>query len=249
MKALILAAGYATRLYPLTLNQPKPLLKVGGKPIIEYILDKINPIEEIDIIYVVTNHKFKGHFDEWLSGYDSEKEIKIIDDGTLSNDDRLGAIGDINFVVKNERLDDDLIVVAGDNLFEFELTDLTKIQKEKNASVMAVRDLKDPKLIAKKYGNIIEDREGRIADFEEKPENPKSSLAATATYLFSRSALKEIANCLNENPNLDAPGNFIKYLIKKQPVYTYTVEGGWFDIGSREQLIEADKKYGGSSEY
>jgi len=249
LKALILAAGYATRLYPLTLNQPKPLLKVGGKPIIEYILDKINNIKEVDMIYIVTNHKFKGHFDDWLLRYHSEKEIKTIDDGTLSNDDRLGAIGDINFVVKNERLDDDLIVVAGDNLFEFELTDLTKIQKEKNASVMAVRDLKDPKLIAKKYGNIIEDREGRIADFEEKPENPKSSLAATATYLFSRSALKEIANCLNENPNLDAPGNFIKYLIKKQPVYTYTVEGGWFDIGSREQLIEADKKYGGSSEY
>jgi len=249
IRSLILCAGYATRLYPLTLNQPKPLLKVGGKPIIEYILDKINSISEVDEVYIVTNHKFKSHFDDWLSNYDAEKHIKIIDDNTLSNDDRLGAIGDIDFVIKKEKVADDMIIVAGDNLFDFGIDELIQIRKKKNASVLAVRDMKDPNKIAKKYGNIISDRDNKVIDFEEKPEFPKSSLAASATYLFTKEALVEISNCLRENPKLDAPGNFIKYLIKKQPVYTYTIEGEWYDIGSKEQLLEADKKFGGNGIY
>jgi len=243
MKALILAAGYATRLYPLTLNQPKPLLKVGGKPIIEYILDKINEVDEIDKIYIVTNNKFKTHFDEWLTNYNSKKPIKIINDGTLSNDDRLGAVGDINFVIQQEKVDDDLLIIAGDNIFEFSLTNLTAIKNQKNASVMAVMDLKDPKLIANKYGNIILDDENKIIDFEEKPANPKSSFAASATYLYTQECLKEVSNLLKDNPNLDAPGYMIKYLISKKPVYAYIIEGKWFDIGGLDLLKEADELY------
>lgn len=243
MKALVLAAGYATRLYPLTLDQPKPLLKVGGKPIIEYILDKIYEIEKIDQIYIVTNNKFKNNFDEWLKNYNSKRPINIINDGTLSNDDRLGAVGDINFVIKQENINDDLLVIAGDNLFEFSLTKLTDIKNQKNSAVMAVMDLKDPKLIANRYGNIIIDQDNKIINFEEKPAEPKSSLAASATYLFTKEALVEVNNCLRENPNLDAPGNLIIYLINKQPVYAYLVEGKWFDIGSLDQLKEADELY------
>jgi len=243
MKALILAAGYATRLYPLTLHQPKPLLEVGGKPIIEYILEKIDEISEIDQIYIVTNNKFKPHFDEWLNNYQNKKSIKILNDGTLSNDDRLGAVGDINFVIQNENIDDDLLVIAGDNIFDFSLTELTKIKNEKNASVMAVQDLKDPNLIANKFGNITLDQENKIVDFEEKPEYPKSSLAASATYLFTKDCLIEVNNLLRENPNLDAPGNLIKYLISKKSVYGYIVEGLWYDIGSLDQLKEADELF------
>lgn len=249
MKALILAAGYATRLYPLTLNQPKPLLKIGGKPMVEHILDKIYKIDEVDTIYIITNSKFKSNFDDWLGSYDTKKEIKIIDDKTTSNEDRLGAIGDINFVIENENINDDLLVVAGDNLFKFDLTKMVDISKEKNASVMAVRDLKDPKLLSKKFGTIVHDKDNKIIDFEEKPENPKSSLAASAMYLFKKELLVEIRNCLKENPNLDAPGNFIIYLIKRYPVYTYVIEGEWYDIGGKEELKEADIKYGGTGEY
>ncbi|MBU1112035.1 MAG: nucleotidyltransferase family protein [Nanoarchaeota archaeon] len=243
IKALILAAGYATRLYPLTLHQPKPLLEVGGKPIIEYILEKIYEINEIDQVYVVTNNKFKPNFDEWLIDYNPKRPIKIINDGTFSNYDRLGAVGDINFVIQNENIDDDLLVIAGDNIFDFSLTELTKIKNEKNASVMAVQDLKDPKLIANKFGNIILDQENRIVDFEEKPEYPKSSIAASATYLFTKDCLIEVNNLLKENPNLDAPGNLVKYIVSKKPFYAYVVEGSWYDIGSLDQLKEADELY------
>ena len=245
MKALILAAGYATRLYPLTLNKPKPLLKVANKPIIEYIIDKIKKIDEIDQIYIVTNNKFKPEFDKWLQEHNntSNKPIKVLNDGTLSNEDRLGAIGDINFTITEENICDDLLVIAGDNLFEFSLTELNKIKHEKNASVMAVMDLKDPAKIANKYGNIVTNEHNKIVDFEEKPTEPKSSLAAAATYLFSKEALEEIEICLKENPNLDAPGNLIKHLITKQPVYSYIIEGRWFDIGSFDQLEEADEIY------
>lgn len=243
MKALILAAGYATRLYPLTLNKPKPLLEVAGKPIIEYIIDKINEIQEVDQIYVVTNDRFKLSFDEWSQKYENEKKIKILNDRTLSNENRLGAVGDINFTIREENIDDDLLVIAGDNLFEFKLTELTRIKHEKKASVMAVIDLKDPSKIANRYGNIITNEENKIINFEEKPTEPKSSLAASATYLFSKEVLREIENCLAENPNLDALGDLIKYLITKKPVYSYIIEGKWFDIGSFNQLEKAEEIY------
>ncbi len=246
MKAIILAAGYATRLYPLTLNQPKPLLNLGNRPMIERTIEKIEKIDEIDTIYIVTNDKFKIHFDGWLLRYSSNKSIKIINDGTLSNEDRLGAVGDINFVIEQEKIDDDLLVVAGDNLFKFDLKDLISVKKEKDASILAVRDLEDPKLLSHKFGTILQDQDKKIINFEEKPEEPKSSLAATAIYLFKKEDVQEIKNCLRENPKLDNSGEFIKYLISKKPVYAYIVKGEWFDIGSKEELIEADKKYGGN---
>ena len=248
IKAIILCAGYATRLYPLTLNKPKPLLLVGGKPMIEYIVENIDEIAEVDTIYVVTNHKFKSVFDVWLSSYDALKKIKIIDDCTLSNEDRLGAIGDINFVIDKEKVVDDLLVVAGDNLFDFDLDDLVDVMKKKNSSVLAVRDLKDPKLLAKKFGTILLDKGNKVVDFEEKPEHPKSSIAATAIYLFRKDDIVEISNCLRDRPNLDNSGDFIKYLIAKKPVYAYIMDGDWVDIGGKEELRQADISYGGTGE-
>ena len=142
-KALILAAGYATRLYPLTENQPKPLLKVANRPIVEHILEKLKRADNVNEVMIVTNARFYDHFRIWLNHFDYPKEIKIINDGTISNDDRLGAVGDINYVLKEEEINDDLLVIAGDNLFGFQIQDFINHFQQKNNSVVALHDLKD----------------------------------------------------------------------------------------------------------
>lgn len=248
MKAIILAAGYATRLYPLTLNQPKPLLKLGEKPTLERILDEVNKVKEIDAVYVVTNHKFKPNFDSWLLDHNPEKKIEVIDDGTLSNDDRLGAIGDIDFVLKREKINEDTMVIAGDTLFDFDLYGLVNIRKKKNASVTTAKEL-EKEQIRKRLGNMILDKNNMISAFEEKPENPRTNLASVPIYLLRKEDLKEIRNCLREHPKLDNLGSFMKYMINKKSVYAYITKGIYFDIGSKEELNKADLKYGGKGKY
>src|SRR3989344_4509975 len=146
MKCIILAAGYAIRLYPLTLDRPKPLLPIAGKPIIEHILEKINDLDDIDEILIVTNSKFFDNFRNWKRGYSSSKPIKIINDRTKSEEDRLGAIGDLDFVIKHEKIDGNLLVIAGDNLFNFSLKHLHDFFRKKSASVIALYDIKDKSL-------------------------------------------------------------------------------------------------------
>ncbi|MBW2992603.1 nucleotidyltransferase family protein [Candidatus Woesearchaeota archaeon] len=248
MKALILAAGYAKRLWPLTLNQPKPLLKIGGTPIIERIIDKIYDVEKVDRIYIVTNHKFKPNFDDWLSGYNTKKEIEVLDDGTLSNEDRLGAIRDMNFVINRESIDDDLLVIAGDTLFDLNFNDLVDMAYQKNASVTVAKEM-DKSKIAGRYGNLILGGDGRIVEFEEKPAEPKSPFASVPIYLFKKETLSFVGRCVRENPNLDNSGDFIKYLIEKHPVFCYVTQGEYIDIGKLSELNEADIKYGGKGEY
>lgn len=244
MKAIILAAGYATRLYPLTENQPKPLLAVGEKPIVEHIIDKINNVPEVDEIFVVTNNKFTPHFESWLKNHQSQKPIKIINDGTLTNEDRLGAVGDINFVLESEQVDDDLFVIAGDNLFDFSLVDMVDFFKQKDSTVVAGKKL--PKEdIAERFGNIIVDENNKITAFEEKPKEPKSEIAATALYLFNKKALTELKDCIKEHGKPDNSGDFIRYLSERQNVYTHILNYGWFDIGCKEHLDQANAKYGG----
>lgn len=244
MKALILAAGYATRLYPITLKTPKSLLKIGSRYVIDRIIDKILAVDDIKEIYIVTNSRFKGQFDNWLSGYKSPVKIKIIDDGTYSNDTRLGAIGDINFVLESEGIDEDLLVIAGDILFNLDLDSLVMLGKKKSSSVMCSR-LLSPAKIANKYGNIVLDDDDSIIAFEEKPEKPLSSFAATPIYFLRKDSLQQIRHCLADNPGLDAPGNFIKYLINKEPVYSFVTDCEWHDIGDKDQLVKADIRFGG----
>ena len=172
MQALILAAGYATRLYPLTEHQPKPLLKVGNKLIIEHILSKIEEIKNIKEVYIVTNDKFYPSFIAAEKNIKTPLRIEMINDGTKSNEDRLGAIGDIHFVIKHKRIKDDLLVIAGDNLFGFPLPELVHFFRQKNSSVVAFHDLKNPEKVKGKYGVGILDG-SRIIDFEEKPAKPK----------------------------------------------------------------------------
>jgi glucose-1-phosphate thymidylyltransferase len=242
MKVIILAAGYATRLYPLTLTQPKPLLPVAGKPMIDYVLDNLAPIGGIDRIYVVTNAKFASHFQQWADHYRATKtplNFTIANDGSTDDSNKLGAIGDIHFVLQNHQVDDDLIVVAGDNLFSDPLPDFGRFCREKNAPVLAVYDVGDLEQI-KKYNSITLAGDGHITFFEEKPKQPTSTLTGIALYFYPRSTLPLIRQYIAEGNNPDQPGRLIQWLYPRTPVYTWKVPGLWFDIGSKETLEEAN---------
>ena len=243
MKVIILAAGYATRLYPLTLTQPKPLLPVAGQPMIDYVLDNLAPIGGIDRIYVVTNAKFAGHFQQWSADYRANKaklNFTIVND--LSTDDRnkLGAIGDIHFVLESQNVADDIIVVAGDNLFSEKLSGFGKFCREKNAPVLGVYDVGNLEEI-KKYNAITLNGNGRITFFEEKPKNPTSTLTGIALYYYPRGTLPLIKQYVAEGNNPDQPGRLIQWLYPRLPVYTWTVPGLWYDIGSKETLEAANR--------
>jgi len=246
MKVLILAAGYATRLYPLTLNQPKPLLPVAGKPMIEYVLDNLAPIDGIDRVYVVTNQKFAGHFQAWADGYHARHaklEFTIVNDGSTDDSNKLGAIGDIDHVLNRENVRDDLIVVAGDNLFSQPLGQFGQFCREKNAPVVAVYDVGSLEMI-KKYNALSLASDGQITFFEEKPAHPASTLTAIALYYYPHAALPLIRQYIAEKNNPDQPGRFVQWLYPRQPVYTWQVPGLWFDIGSKESLTEANGIFG-----
>jgi len=243
MKVIILAAGYATRLYPLTLTQPKPLLPVAGQPMVEYVLDNLAPMGGIDRIYVVTNAKFAGHFQRWADAYRATKsklEFTVVNDGSTDDTNKLGAIGDIHFVLQNQHVDDDLIIVAGDNLFSEKLDGFGRFCREKQAPVVAVYDVKELEQI-KKYNALTLAPDGRITFFEEKPKNPTSTLTAIALYFYPRSTLPLIRQYIAEGNNPDQPGRLIQWLYPRTPVYTWTVPGIWYDIGSKETLEEANR--------
>jgi glucose-1-phosphate thymidylyltransferase len=243
MKIIVLAAGYATRLYPLTLKQPKPLLPVAGKPMVEHVLDNLAPIGGIDRIYVVTNAKFAGHFQKWSDQYRAAKspiDFTVVNDGSTDDANKLGAIGDIHFVLKTQKVDDDLIVVAGDNLFSEKLGGFGKFCREKNAPVLALYDVGDLDQI-RKYNSISVDATGRIIFFEEKPKNPTSTLTGIALYFYPKSTIPLIQQYIAESNNPDQPGRLIQWLYPRTSVYTWRVPGLWFDIGSKETLEEANQ--------
>ena len=243
MKCIILAAGYATRLYPLTLDRPKPLLPVAGKPMIEHILEKIEKVDDIDEILIITNNKFFNDFRNWKRKYSFSKPIKILDDGTTSDGDKLGAVGDIGFAAKEEKIEDDVFVVAGDNLFEFDLRNLFEFFKEKKTSAIALYDVKDKAIVAGKYGVVEIDKDNKIVGFKEKPEKPKTSLISTACYIFAEGDIEELKKSLAEGEKHDNLGDFIKWLIEKKEITGQVFKERWFDIGSKDQLKEADAEW------
>ena len=243
MKVIILAAGYATRLYPLTLTQPKPLLPVAGKPMIEHVLDNLAPIGGIDRVYVVTNAKFAGHFQQWADRYgatQSKLEFTVVNDGSTDDDNKLGAIGDIHYVLTTQNVNDDLIVVAGDNLFSERLDAFGKFCREQNAPVLALYDVGDLEQI-KKYNSISLDGDGRIKFFEEKPKNPTSTLTGIALYFYPQHTVPLIRQYIAEGNNPDQPGRLVQWLYPRTAVYTWRVPGMWYDIGSKETLEEANR--------
>ena len=247
MKAVLLCAGYATRLYPLTKDRPKPLLAVADKAILEYIVDELSTLDDIDSIYIVTNDKFASHFESWKQAYSSPKTIEIVNDNTASDETKLGAIGDIHFTLKAKETDDDVIVIAGDNIFDLRIRDFIDFAREhKETATIAAYDVKD-KDLAKKYGLVKIDDSAKIIDFQEKPQKPETTLASLGLYYYPRDMVKLIFQYVEEGNNADQPGNFVSWLSRKKDVFTYVFDGVWFDIGDFKSLEKADLYFKGQN--
>ncbi len=245
MKAIILAAGYATRLYPLTLTRPKSLLPVAGRPILDYIVDRLGEVEGIDEVYVVTNTKFVAQFDRWAaerSNLPMPFRISVLNDGSTDEENKLGAIGDIAFVLHAHHIEDDVIVIAGDNLVSGNFKEFGVLCREKNAPIFGVYDVGN-KEDAKKFGVVSMSEKGVVTRFEEKPRVPGSTLISIALYFYPQSVLPLLRRYLEEGNSLDQPGRFIQWLYTRMPVYGWKVPGMWYDIGSPETLAEADRAF------
>jgi glucose-1-phosphate thymidylyltransferase len=246
MKLLILAAGYATRLYPLTKNKAKPLLEVAGRPMIEHVLATTKDIGDLNHVLIVTNEKFAPDFETW--GVDYRKRhpqcppITVVNDHSTDDTNKLGAIGDIKLVIDSQRVDDNLLIIGGDNLFKSSLRDFAKFAAE-NGSTLGVYDVGDLELM-KQYGNVSVDGHGRIMEFVEKPPQPKTTLAAMCLYYYPRAVLPLIEQYVKDGNNPDQPGRFVAWLYQRQPVYARQIHGQWLDIGSFETLDQANREFG-----
>jgi glucose-1-phosphate thymidylyltransferase len=239
LQAVILAAGYATRLRPLTDNLPKHLLPVGGRPMLDWVLDGIRELEDVDAIHLVTNSRFAPEFAEWAALHG----VLVHDDGTQSNEDRLGAVGDLRLVIQEAGIDDELLVLAGDNLFDFSLADYAAWWrgKPRPASAVPLHDVGDLEL-AKHYGIAETDGDDRIVSFVEKPSRPASTLASTLIYLLAPAHVQLIGSYLEEGNSADNAGSFLGWLAAREAVYGYRFQGAWHDIGNHDQLLEADNR-------
>jgi glucose-1-phosphate thymidylyltransferase len=240
MKALLLAAGYATRLRSVTTEIAKPLLPVAERPMVDWILDRIEASGEIDGVHLVTNSVYAGNFERWAEG----NGVVVHDDGTASNEERLGAIGDIALAVDAGGLGDGgLLVIAADNLFDFSLADYIEFWRGKaDGSAIAVQQLADISL-ARLYGIVEVGADDRIVAMEEKPEHPRSNLASTATYLFTEAHVELLDRYLADGNPPDPPGRFLMWLAEREPVYGFPFLEQWLDIGDPAQLLEADNAY------
>lgn len=240
MNVIILCAGYGTRLYPLTKNTPKALLKIGKVTLIELILKEVASIDNVEKVFIVTNHKFLKQFNVWMKDYKSHLKLEIFDDGTSSEKEKLGAIRDLELVIKKKKINDDILVIAGDNLFDFDLISFVNSGKiHLDGCLIGIYDIKD-KDLAKEYGTVVGLTEDyKIINFEEKPENPKSVLISVGIYFFSFRTLSFISEYINSGLSVDAPGFFIEWLVKKREVRGYKFKGRWLDIGTDKSYKEA----------
>jgi glucose-1-phosphate thymidylyltransferase len=211
------------------------LLPLAGRPMLDYLLDRIREVEQINEIHLVTNAQFSPAFSDW-----APPDVTVHDDGTTSNEDRLGAIGDLAFTIERAGLEgEDLLVVAGDNLIGYRLPQFVEFWRGKGGSAIALYEVSNPELLTN-YGVVEVDQNDRVVGFEEKPAQPKSSLAATAAYLYRGDHLELLQPYLQEGNSADAPGNFVAWLHSRAPVYGYRFSGEWYDIGDLDQLLEAD---------
>lgn len=242
MKCILLCAGYATRLFPLTKDFPKALLEIGKRPLLDYILDEVNTIREVDEIYLVTNAKYAPHFYAWAKSKNNDKPITVLNDGTTSNEDRLGAIGDIKYTIDKMNIQDDLMIIAGDNLFTFKLIDMMNFYKKVKTSVVSVKEIAD-KEILKGLGVISVDENDTVIDFVEKPSEPKSNLGAYAEYIYPKEIIDLIEQYINEGNNKDAPGNLLSWLYKRTTVKAFKFDGECYDVGTHESLEKVNDIY------
>lgn len=242
MKCLILAAGYATRLYPLTENFPKPLLKVGDKTILDWLIDDIDKAGLVNEYVVISNHKFAHHFDEWAK--DKSVKITVVDDGTESNETRLGAVCDIKFAIDKLHLDDDMLVIAGDNVLDFSLTHFVKYADEKKTScVMRFYEQDEQKLL--KCGVVTIDSEDRILEMTEKSPTPATHWVTPPFYFYTAEDARRIPDAIADGCGVDAPGSFIAWLSQQTSVYAMEMPGRRYDIGNLQSYEQVQKEYKG----
>ena len=242
MKCLILAAGYATRLYPLTENFPKPLLTVGDKTILDWLIDDIDESGEIDEYVVISNHKFAHHFDKWAS--EKSYKITIVDDGTSTNETRLGAVCDIQFAIDRLNIDSDMLVIAGDNVLDFSLTKFIDYAKSKQTScIMRYCEDKTEKL--KKCGVVSIDQNDLVTDMEEKPQTPKSNWCCPPFYYYTKEDSRLIKQGIVCGCGTDAPGSYVAWLCQQTKVHAMEMPGSRYDIGNLESYETVKKTYKG----
>jgi glucose-1-phosphate thymidylyltransferase len=244
MDALILGAGYATRLYPLTKSRPKPLLPVGGVPIIERICHQLTELNDLETIYIVSNHTFIEQYEAWLRDYGkrrlSRPLLALFDDQTTTPDNRLGAIGDLRFVIDHAALQNDLLVIAGDNLLDGSLTEFV-VSARMRGTTVGLKDFRNPEKVSL-YGVVELSPDERIVGFEEKPPQPRSTLVAVGLYHFPQNTLPLVHRYLDAGHSKDAPGYYLQWLHRETPVFGFTLEGDWYDIGDLDSYHRADER-------
>ena len=244
MKCIVLAAGYATRLYPLTENYPKPLLEISGKTILDWLLEDIDSTSDIQEYAVVSNHKYAEHFFKWAKGLRLKAQVKVIDDGSVSNETRLGAVKDIQFAVDSVGADDDLLVIAGDNLLDFSLAGFIDYFNKKQ-STCVMRFFEPDTARCSRSGVVEIDESDKIISMEEKPETPRSNWCAPPFYIYRKEDIPLIQRAIKEGCETDAPGNFIAWLCRQTEVYAMEMPGKRYDIGNMESYRHAQEKYKG----
>lgn len=243
MKNIVIAAGYATRLGELTKNFPKPLLKIGDNTILGRMLDDIDRIPEIDEHIIITNHKFAHIFEQWKLGTAYQKPITIVDDGTETNDTRLGAVCDLLFAMEKLGIDDDMLVVAADNLLFFSFKEFVDFANEKGTSCIMCHEQPSIEKL-QRTGVVVLDENNRVMNMEEKPEHPKSHWAVPPFYIYKKHDLELIRHSVENGCGKDAPGNLAHYMVDRTTIHAWPMSSGRFDIGSLDTYYEACEKFG-----
>jgi len=242
MKCLILAAGYATRLYPLTENFPKPLLSVGDKTILDWLIDDIDASGKVDEFVVISNHKYAHHFEAWAKT--KPQKITVVDDGTDTNETRLGAVRDIQFAIDTLRLDDDMLVIAGDNVLDFSLTKFIEYATNKSTScIMRYYEPDEKKLL--KCGVVTVDNEDKILEMTEKSPAPKTHWCCPPFYYYTKADARLVKNGIENGCGTDAPGSYIAWLCRQTPVHAMEMPGKRYDIGNLESYERVKSEYKG----
>ncbi len=246
MKCLILAAGYATRLYPLTENFPKPLLPVRDKPILDWLIDDMDTLGEIDEYVVISNHKFAHHFDAWAKT--KTQKVTVVDDGTSANETRLGAVKDIQYAIDKLGLDDDMLVIAGDNLLDFSLTKFIQYAKEKNTScIMRFYEPFEKRLV--KCGVVTINENDKILEMTEKSPTPATHWCCPPFYYYTKKDAKLVQKGIDSGCGVDAPGSYIAWLCKQTTVHAMEMPGKRYDIGNLESYEAVQKEYAGINKH
>lgn len=243
MKCVILAGGFAKRMWPMAMDFPKALLPIAEKPMVEHIIEKLYSIDGLDEIYISTNKKFEEPFRKWLNGFEPGSRVKIslLIEPALKEEEKFGSVRAIEYFIKTFGVKDNVLVIGGDNLFSFDMNEFLNFSRKRNAPAVAFYDIGDVEKVRNRLGVVTLDNDLKIKEFQEKPPEPKSTLVSTCIYYFLKDNLGMISTYLQDKNNPDAPGHFIAWLSQRTPVYGFVFKEQWYDIGSKEVYEQADE--------